>query len=362
MYKSASISAWSADAFLCLNSSLIDVMSSEYISRIENFIDAYVLYEELLLPERYSKQKEFSQLDPEGKIFKYIKSETLDHSDDMTKHVSIDVGLYESAFEEISKEDRNWFIQHQPSFAEEVAQESDFLESKFMSQLRLWQWGLLNEVAEKNKSIPLFPLSLEGIEKFDLNREKPSELVISRYLDFANFHQKKFLKLIQYGTEPFIARLSKVPPLLSLYIDRTSALENWRDTMITLREEFKEFRSLRERYSQSITEAESLVERQDIVDDWDGKWGALCAGEFKEPSFLSRKLSATDSSSAIVSVESASPKVILKNLIEHTEYRKAYKHFRVFGSLNESLNSMKINQDKLNDVFGVEKFVQYKKI
>ena len=121
--------SWSVDAFLCLNQRLVDVMSSEYITRIENFIDAYVLYDKVYLPYRYKDKAELKALDSNSSIFEFVDPSTLEHSDDMNNHLSIDIGLYERSFDELCKEGKPWFVQHQPSFGEEVILHPELLKS-----------------------------------------------------------------------------------------------------------------------------------------------------------------------------------------------------------------------------------------
>ncbi|EGX6965381.1 MULTISPECIES: hypothetical protein [Vibrio] len=359
--KSAVISSWSVDAFLCLNQRLVDVMSSEYITRIENFIDAYVLYDKVYLPYRYKDKAELKALDSNSSIFEFVDPSTLEHSDDMKNHVSIDIGLYERSFDELCNEDKSWFVQHQPSFGEEAILHPELFSSGFMTQLRLWQWGLINEMGKNNAAIPLMPLSLEAIEVFDTSREKLTEIVINKYYQYAKAHEAKFIALMQYETEPFIAQLSKMPPLLSLFIDRTNQIECGLSTLITLRDEFVDFRKLRESYTASIQEATTFGERNDIVSDWNSKWDLLCKGEFKTPNLLRRKVSSTELSSAIVSPGTGGAKAFIHHVLEHFEYKKSYKQFRVFGTINQCLSNMDISQNKLNSVFGVERFIEYKK-
>lgn len=362
MYEAATVSAWSVDAFQCLNRRLLTVLSVEEISRIEGFVESYVLYDRVVLPRRYADNTDLLSLDLNRDIFVFADRDLLAHSDDMTNHISFDLGLYERAFKEIVKEDRYWTIQHDPRHGEELLRDPQIADSKMISRLRLWQWGLMNEMSEVYSAVPIFPSSLSGIEKYDFGREQLSDSVVAKYADVARSFEKRLFKISQYVTDPFIRSLRNVPPLLMLYIDRAVDAEGFAETLTKMRSEFSEFRELRKKFATSLSDAKTLGEKNKIVDDWEASWGRMCSRAFKKPTLLSRKVSSADVSTAVVTVGMALPKTVLKNYLDYMDELKSYNVFRVFVDFTDKLEMINLGDNKLADVFGVQRIVGHGKI
>ncbi|WP_196765302.1 hypothetical protein, partial [Pseudoalteromonas luteoviolacea] len=123
--------------------------------------------------------------------------------------------------------------------------------------------------------------------------------------------------------------------------------------------ELIEFRVLRHEFTGEITKARNIGEQEEIVSAWNKSWEVLSAGEFKKPSLLKRKISSTDVSTSVVSIESGSLKTILKNLIDHHQYKKAYKQFQIYSQLHEQVNSIELHKLLLGNKFGVESIIPF---
>ncbi|MDD2369314.1 MAG: hypothetical protein PHQ90_08435 [Sulfuricurvum sp.] len=370
MKNSVVITSWSVDAFLCLTSKLYKQLSVEQISRIESFISAFILYETLYVNEQYSNNELISSLNlSSDNAIKFIKKSDLNHSDDMRDHISFDVDLHRTSFKELSEENNTWQYQHDPSVGESIFF-SDFIypeiqqsiDSNFYTHLRLWQWCLTNEMAEKTNSVCILPKSLNALTQYKMKQNNLDEIILNNYLNYAQFHNQKFIKLTKNLSDDFISELSNIPPLFSIFLSRCSKDEDTTSVLIKLRQDYKEFRDLRHSYSKSIANSKTVAEKVEIVDEWNRSWEILLAGEFKKPQLLKRKVSSTDVSNVIMSIENFAPKVLLKHFIEHNEYKNVYKKFHIYSELDDEIGKMNSDLGFLNKLFGVEKIIPIIKI
>ena len=361
MRNSAVVTAWGVNALDCLSSKLLKTISYEQISRVESFISAFILYDEVYLNERFSTNKLVSELNSSTRAIKFIKSVDLYNSDDERNHISFDVDLHKFSFDELSKDNTKWQYMHNPSMAksiiflglEDEPKIKNMFDGKYYTQFRLWVWCLANEMAEHTKSVCLLPLSMNDIQKFS-NKSNINEHILNYYIDYAQRHNQKFVKLSESISEPFISELSNIPPFFSLFLYRCKSNNSVSDVLISLREDYSEFRALRHKFTSQVSESETILEKQHIVKEWNDSWASLVSGEFKKPSLLNNTISSTDVSNILISVGNAAPKKLVKHILDYKDNKKSYNHFRVFSHVESEIDGFKTNFSMMKDVFGVE--------
>lgn len=365
MSNSVVLSNWSIDAFDCLSSKLHKQLSAELISRVETFVSSVILFDSVILTENYKNNrivKELNRRHPD--LIKFVRGSDLYHSIDMKNHISIEIDLYHEAFEELGKENDIWQQQHDPKMYQAIinspASDSrlrETLDAKFLTQLRLWHWCYTNEMAEITKSVNMLPLSLNAVGAKALKKQEKTDALLKKYFDFANYHNQKFIRLSEAINNPLISEIKSIPPLMTLLLTRCKTSDDMVHILSEMRDEFKEFRKLRHGFTNKIQTANNIGEKSEIVADWNRSWEQLCAGEFKEPDLLKRKMSSADVASTVVSTETGGVKSLITHVIEHYKYKKSYRQFQVFANLEEHINSISQNSSILESVFGVEKIV-----
>lgn len=363
MYKAATLPNESVTAFDCFRSHSNSIISSEQISLISNFIEAFVLYDEVYISPEKKNASFLSRLDPEKTIFKFEGMDCFNNQDDQDK-LFYDVRSLDYVLPKLAEENKAWFMQRSPAYnGGNLDAEDDVLKhsSKDTSIIRLMQWCNLNENSLRFKTVPLLSLSLTDVEKNTYENDKASDVVLYRYLEFAKKHKGDFISIKQFNTDPFVGELTYTPPFMSLFVDRVKILEKSEEVLLQIRSEFSAFREVRRSYSRSILNAVTFGEKKEVVNEWNTQWEILCSGEFKKPSLLTRSFSTTDSVSNLVSVKSltTSPSKLKDKLLEHNEYRKAHKKFCVFSDLKESLDLVQMHKNNLHGVFGIRKVVEY---
>ncbi|TOI86107.1 hypothetical protein CGI50_24620, partial [Vibrio parahaemolyticus] len=147
----ATVPFWSIDAFLyfIMPRGYVSCWSSELMSRTSTFIDAYILFDKVAVPERYKSDKAINELDPDGEIFYFVDSMSLVHSDDLKKGISFDLSLSSIDFEKMEAENYKWYSQHWGKKLAKSEFDSIMGNSHItMAHCRLWQISLLNEIAD----------------------------------------------------------------------------------------------------------------------------------------------------------------------------------------------------------------------
>lgn len=353
MQGKVTIPFWSVDAFLyfVMPRSYISPWSSELISRTSSFIDAYILHEKIILPERYSKSKELKRLDPELSIFEFIPSSSLNHSDDIIKGVTLDLSLNMTDLKVLMQEDYKWYSQHDGNATREDYDVLFSASGPSMTLLRLWQLGLVNEIAENSKSSIILPLSLQGLESDNDKRKLPFNLDKLSQLDH---HFKESINSITASIgETFFDYLNNVPPLFTLFLDQALSQDHAIDVLKKLRDDYSELRLLNSEYKESLEKAESIRDKKDVVDDWNQSWDSMLKGNFRKPQFLKRKISSSDVSKSVVKPESAGLSTILQSYLDYREEMHSYKRFRIYGELYNELDGISGSRKSLESKFSV---------
>ncbi|MGF1724425.1 hypothetical protein [Photobacterium nomapromontoriensis] len=370
MKNSAVVSIWGVDAFGCLINSLFDTISVEQISRVESFISAFILYERVHINDKFKHHDYIAKLNLcSDNAIEFIGKSKLNNSDDMKDHLSFDMALYDEAFDDLAEENDIWLFHNDPDIGKEIftygleyPEIKAILDSKSFTQLRLWMWCLTNEMAEITESVCVLPISMNSIADYSIKRNNQTEYLLDKYRDYEIFHNAKMLSLTESSEDRFWAELAYIPPFLLLFLDRCSKGNDPISALISLREDYAEFRNLRHRYMVSLNNSKTISERIDIVDDWNNSWKLLSAGEFKKPQFLKNRLSSTDISSVLMSLESAAPKTLIRNFLDYSKYKKSYTIFRAFGDLHMDIGNLSSEKALLKSTFGVDDIAPLKKI
>lgn len=344
---------WSVDAFLYL------VMprhytanwSSELMSRISGFLDAYIMFDTVIIPERYKGDAVLKKLDPSGSIFEYIKSNDLINSDDLSKGLTIDLSLNLPNINTLKKDDYLWLSQHSGYFSPEDYEIMANENIMSFSWLRLWQLSLINEITELTGSCAILPLSLRDIDVLQVNKT-PFHFNKINELDA---HYQSMIKSVSVAVgEQFNDYLENVPPFLSLVIDQSLNQEHSIDVIAQLREDYQELRQSGSLYSAEILRKKGLRDKKEIIDEWNDSWNRLLKSSFKKPSLFKRKLSLGDISKAIVTPQKSGISSMIQLLLEQAEEYSSYKRFRIYCDLYAELDSITFSKSKFERTFSVD--------
>ncbi|MFQ7899383.1 hypothetical protein ACHT8Q_06270 [Stutzerimonas degradans] len=353
MQAKVTVPFWSVDAFLyfLMPRSYVSEWSSELISRVSIFIDAYVLHEKIVLPERYAGYEVFKQLDPDGVIFEFIPSSSLNHSDNLTRGVTLDLSLNMTNLQVLMRENYKWYSQHDGYLTREQY-ESLFSGGGIpMAFLRLWQLGLVNEIADITSSSIILPLSLQGLENNENKRELPFHL--SRLSDLDDHFQKSIKSITAIGGDTFSDYLNNVPPLFTLFVDQTLSQDHAAEVIKGLRKDYSALRLLSYEYKESLEKAGSVRDKKDVIEDWNRSWDSMLKGDFRKPQFLRRKISSSDVSKFVVKPESAGLSTIIQAYLEYREEKRYYKRFKIYGELYNELDGISGSRRNLESKFSI---------
>jgi len=352
MEQKSTIPFWSVDAFLyfVMQRGFESQWSSELLSRTSTFIDAYILFDKVVLPERYKKNRDIKRLDPNNEIFQYVKSSALLHSDDLKKGVSIDLSLNFSNFDELESENYKWYSQHRGYLAEEDYEDLTREETISFSHLRLWQISLLNEISDLTQSTSIVPLSLQGI---DSTKERKMPFHVGKLTELDDHFHETIKSVSAITGDSYTDYIKNVPPFLTLLIDQALSSEHAVEVLFQLRRDFKPLRQTGAEFSGLIKKATGLREKKDIIDEWSHSWELLHKGDFRKPQLLSRKVSSSDVSKAIVKPQSAGLSSMIQSFLDYREEVKSYNRFRIYGELYTELDGIEGSADKLKRKFSI---------
>lgn len=344
---------WSVDAFLfmAMNKSHDNFWSSELVSRVASFVDAYVLFDKVVLLERYREEAVIKQLDANGTIFEFIESSKLHHSDELAKGITLDLLAFES-IPSLEADNYKWFSQHQGYASNDEYDDLKSISKINMAELRLWQHCLVKEVADLTGSVSLLPLSLQEIEeKRRAIEEKPiAPFQYNKYREFDKIHQGK-LKFINEAIEAQASGyLTGIPPLLTLLIDQALGPSHLIETLILLRKDYSSFRTIGSTFQAALRDAKTIEERVECINQWNESWNKLVKGEFKRPTLLSKKVSSADISKTIWTPSNLAS-VVTQGIIDYSEERKTYKRLSIFSYLHSELNEIENIKGSLKNKF-----------
>lgn len=356
MTSKVTVPFWSVDAFIYFvrPRTYIDNWSSELISRVSSFVDAYVLFDKVVLPARYRDEKELKSLDPENSIFNYVNSESLNHSDDLSKGVTIDLSMDLSSIDALMEEDYKWFSQHDGNLSKEDY-DSVFKDGPIsMAFLRLWQLGLVNEISDLTESCSILPLSLQEIEGDKKSKRRSFPFHLNKISDLDQHYQGIIRTVSAATADSFIDYLENVPPLFTLLVDQSPSNEYAIDTLRQLRRDFSGFRALTDTYNSAIDNAGSLREKKEVIDDWNQSWHRLVKGDFKKPQLLRKKVSNSEISKSIINPEGTGISTIVQMFLDYREDCQSFKRFKLYSELYNELDGISGSREKLKKKFSVD--------
>ena len=361
MSNKGAVTFWSADAFLTLaGTDAYKCLTPELISRLSAFVDCYILFDEVYLPERYEDYSELQQMGGQD-VFKFIPSEQLMHSDDLKKRITIDLNLDLTALPEIIKSNEYWSLQHDPRLFNQLYSNNHYAkETTIISQMRLWLWCAMNEVSEKFGAVPLVPNSLIGIDKFETEHKRNSDHIHELFRQFATQYQDRLVSASKNINDPYIATIKNYPPFLSCLLDRANNREKLPETLNEMRKEYSELRKLREKFTSSISEAKSIGEKRDIIESWSKSWKQILELEFKRTGLLSRKISSSDIVKMIFSPDNYLNiiKFLTQQSLDFSEEAKATKQFKIFCEVAADVDSVYFTNKDMYKKYGIEGVVE----
>jgi hypothetical protein len=341
MYKS-NLSFWSVDAFLymAMDRCQESVWSSELASRVASFVDAYVLFDKVVLLERYRDKAVIRELDPVGEIFEFVASAQLQHSDDLTNGITLDLSAT-TVLSSLRAENQKWFSQHCGYASENDCQEFSDDSGVTMAEIRLWQHCLVNEVADLTGSVSLLPPSLQGIA----HRMSPSQgksfnpFQSDKYAELHELYQGK-LKLINevIGAQES-SYLTGIPPFLTLMIDQALSPPHLVEVLVQMRRDYVGLRRIGSMYLAEVDGAKTVRDKIEVVEEWGRSWSRLVKGDFREPQLLSKRVSSSDVSKSVWSPISIAS-IATRKFLDHIEERSEYQRLEVFSELFSELDSI----------------------
>lgn len=349
----ATIPFWSVDEFLyfTMPRNFEKIWSSELLSRVSTFVDAYILYDKVLLPERYSIEDKIKSLDPGGDIFEYVTSEELLHSDELTKGISLDLSLNINCFEELEAENYMWFSQHSGYSSEDNYLDIVNKTNISFSLLRIWQVSLLNEIADLTGSVSILPLSLQGV---DTSPSRSLPFHVERIGELSDHFQDNVRTVSAAIGDQYHDYVENVPPFFTLLIDQALSNEHVVETLVQLRRDFKKLRETGAEYSQLIKVEKGLRGKREIVEQWNSSWELLYRGDFKKPQLLKRKISSSDFSKAVVKPGASGLSSIIQSFFEYREEAESYNRFRIYGELYNELDNVTGIKSQLKKKFSFD--------
>ncbi|MHB8367651.1 MAG: hypothetical protein ACYDB0_11650 [Acidithiobacillus sp.] len=366
MDNSAAITFWSADAFLTLSgTNSYKTLTPELISRISAFVDAYILFDKVRLPERYQRYQELNELGG-TEVFAFTPSDDLIHSDDLSKGITFDIGIAAKAFPEIIEKEKYWTLQHNPEFGSVYSTAPDLVDGNIMSLMRLWQWCAMNELTEKYASTPLLPNSIVGIEELETKGHRESPYAYNLFSQFVERYQSKIVSISGYVKDPYIDTIKSYPPLLAILLHRSHRREQLSETLKSMREDYKEIRKLQQRFVSSVADAASVGEKKQIIESWNSEWKKLLEDDCKSVGFLSRSVSSGDIANLaysfinhieIMKLLTTKGASIVADYISQRKEVKLTKQFKVFCRISKDADSVYFNNDALYKKFGIEGIV-----
>jgi hypothetical protein len=373
MPRAAALPIWSVDAFLVAHGHNEAVATPEFLSRLDSFVQAYVLYDRVVLTQRYADDPVLQALASHEPAFTFVPAEQLGHSDLLSRGYTLDRAALR-LYPELAKENDYWFGEHNPEMAAELRR-SPALQQLLarrggkvdMALLRIWQWGLTSELAALTDATLILPESLVGLAtRTGYPGLGEADFVAECYKAMATHPKLDTKQVLRYTRRPFAAELRDSPPLLSLVVDRARSSDQIVDVLRTLRSDYADLRRLRADFEAELTAAPSDRERFDVVERWKEQWKRLERAEFRSVGgLLRRSLQGGDVVEILTALaknaddlgkarDDAAP-TLLRRLVELLTAARATQRYAAFVRLAEQLGAITDRGEKLRQVFGIER-------
>ncbi len=354
--RKSTLSFWAVDAFLYLtmDRKYESAWSSELASRVASFVDAYVLFDQVVLPARYGSEDAIKALDPSGTIFEFIAPDKIQHSDDLATGVTLNLSAVELA-QDLRKEDYKWFSQHTGFMSRDDYQSLEPRLDVTMAELRLWQHCLINEVAELTGSAMLLPLSLRDIKL--PNQEAAKALVQAfshaKYLELDAHYQARLKLIVESVGVTASGHIENIPPFLTLLIDQALSPHHLVETLFNLRNDYKELRTVSRDFQDEVGRAKTVRGKSDVIREWNDAWGTMLKGDFRAPRLLSAKVSSGDVSKSIFNPVAAAS-TASQMILDYAESQRSYQRLQIYSQLYNEVDPIVDLRSSLKNKFQLD--------
>lgn len=367
-HSKATTSFWAFDAYDCFSQKLYREVSEEAISRINVLLEAYSLFDKIVVSEGYFSQNKrlFGSIDPSGTIIEVIPSHDLVHAETLSPAgITFERSLFERSAEELKKDSREWFLEHQPGFGKldlnddpdgHVAAAAD---SFYL--LRLWQWGACKEIAELSGATVLLPDSLRDIETFD-GYTQTNDFIMRALKQLKEQFGNDIAEVAFFTGDPFQGQITVMPPLFALFADIHRNEISPHESLRRLREEMSDLREMRRKFEAELRKCSSYSEKKELVLGFNSDWKRVCDSGFQNPKLFTAEISGGEVAKAAIDAidlkASAGTSVIAK-AIEYGQVRKAHKRFKAYTRLFDRAGEALMGDDfrkHLTEKFGVQTF------
>lgn len=364
----ATTSFWAFDAYDCFSNRHYREVSAEAISRVNVLLEAYCLFDKIVVSEGYFSHNTrlFKSIDPSGTIIECIPSHDLIHAETLSPSgITFERSLFERSAEELKKDSRDWFLEHQPGFGKlDLDNDPDghfasVADSFYL--LRLWQWGACKEIAELSGATVLLPNSLRDIENYD-GYSQTNDFITRALKQLKEQFANDIGEVVFFTGDPFQDQLTVMPPLFALFADIHKNEISPHESLKTLREEMSDLRDMRRQFETELRGCSSYYEKKELVSGFNSDWKRVCDSGFQKPKLFTSEISGGEVAKAAIDAidikVSAGTSVIAK-AIEYGQARKAHKRFKAYTRLFDRAGESLLGDDfrkHLTDKFGVQNF------
>ena len=372
-HSKATTSFWAFDAYDCFSQRLYKNVSAEAISRVNVLLEAYCFFDKIVVSEGYSSQNTrlFESIDPSGSIIEVVPSRDLVHAEALSPAgITLERSLFERSAEELKKDSRDWFLEHQPGFGKldldndpdgriAVAADSFYL-------LRLWQWGACKEIAELSGATVLLPNSLHDIETYD-GYTKTNDFIIRALQQLKEQLAKDIGEVAFFTGDPFRDELTVMPPLFALFADIHDNKISPHESLKRLREEMSDLREMRRQFEAELRSCNSYSEKKELVSGFNSDWKRVCDSGFQKPKLFTSEISGGEIAKAAIDafeIKASAGTSVIAKVLEYGHARRAHKRFKAYTRLFDRAGESLLGDDlrkHLTDKFGVQNFPRHTK-
>lgn len=362
-------SIWCFDAFQCLTGRTYTTLTIEVVSRINAVLESLCFFDKVVVGQRYYEENFdfFQRLQEDEKLVEIVDSSRLIHTEMLSQgEISFDAILYNRSIEEINKEGRLWFLEHNNHPREELLIcEEEFIDNvgKQFPLFQMWQWSSCNEIADHADATLIAPNSLMRLARYDKKQHKVDDVVarmkeLERHLSGA----VRSIETLAHGTEAFFS--FPVPPLFAIFCDAHNSDHDPVETLRRLRHDTQEIRATRAKLENDLRSTNSFKERGEIVDHWKNDWTRLVQMQFKKPSLLKASVSNSEIAKTVLdtaALKASGLTALVTSLLDHRERWKTYRRFQVFTRIYDQAGNALLDDKLLQTVkqkFGVNELLR----
>lgn len=302
---------WCIDAMLCMQKTIDNEITQEWLSRLECFAEAVICHDTLLIPERYHAYEELIKPEKSG-VIEFFKTDNLVHSWDLSEECTLNLSylLGESAGKLYENSDY-WGKQNFPTSHLFCSPEVGYK----MNLMRLWQASSTIEAAVKFNADFIFPNSLA------FNIEKSSHDLLKLHIDCIKNKSNNLIKIkANISTlDPLLTNNTTTPIFLLLALSKIDQFSsrNFIESLILLRRELLDLRVLRHKIQNQLKNCNTI----DKIDKLNSDYQKLVSDILSEKStekFLQRKMSIEEITDSVLGASQCDPISACKFIIKHT--------------------------------------------